>query len=101
MWARSLGQKDPLEEGTATHSTILTWRISWTGGPRIPPVHRITESDTTEVTQHLVRTHTHVLSFVRVLTHRRLKGNQESIKIQYVNIFTQVEEERKLPACSI
>ena len=43
----------------------------------------------------------HVLSFVRVLTHRRLKGNQESIKIQYVNIFTQVEEERKLPACSI
>ena len=64
MWARSLGQKDPLEEGTATHSTILTWRISWTGGPRIPPVHRITESDTTEVTQHLVRTHTHTHTFL-------------------------------------
>ena len=43
----------------------------------------------------------HILSFVRVLTHRRLKGNQESIKIQCVNIFTQVEEERELPACSI
>ena len=24
---RSLGQEDPLEEGTATHSNILAWRI--------------------------------------------------------------------------
>ena len=29
-WVRSLGQKDPLEKGTATHSSILAWRISWT-----------------------------------------------------------------------
>ena len=27
---RSLGQKDPLEEGMAVHSSILAWRISWT-----------------------------------------------------------------------
>ena len=27
---RSLGQADPLEEGTATHSSILAWRIPWT-----------------------------------------------------------------------
>ena len=27
----SLGQEDPLEEGTATHSSILAWRIPWTG----------------------------------------------------------------------
>ena len=26
-WDRSLGWKDPLEKGTATHSCILTWRI--------------------------------------------------------------------------
>ena len=26
----SLGQKDPLEKGTATHSSILVWRIPWT-----------------------------------------------------------------------
>ena len=26
----SLGQKDPLEEGTATRSSILAWRIPWT-----------------------------------------------------------------------
>ena len=26
-WVRSLGWKDPLEKGTATHSSILAWRI--------------------------------------------------------------------------
>ena len=26
---RSLSQKDPLEKGTATHSSILAWRIPW------------------------------------------------------------------------
>ena len=30
---RFLGQKDPLEEGTATHSSILAWRIPWTEEP--------------------------------------------------------------------
>ena len=29
-WVRSLGQEDPLEEGKATHSSILAWRIPWT-----------------------------------------------------------------------
>ena len=27
MLVRSLGQEDPLEEGLATHSSILAWRI--------------------------------------------------------------------------
>ena len=27
---QSLGQKDPLEEGMATDSNILAWRIPWT-----------------------------------------------------------------------
>ena len=26
-WVQSLGWKDPLEEGMATHSSILAWRI--------------------------------------------------------------------------
>ena len=30
---RSLGQKDPLEEGMATHSSVLAWRIPWTEEP--------------------------------------------------------------------
>ena len=33
MWVRSLGQEDPLEEGRATHSNILAWRIPWTEEP--------------------------------------------------------------------
>ena len=30
---RSLGREDPLEEGTATHSSVLAWRIPWTEEP--------------------------------------------------------------------
>ena len=25
----SLGQEDPMEEGMATHSSVLAWRIPW------------------------------------------------------------------------
>ena len=32
-WVRSLGQEDPLEEGVATHCSILTWRIPWIDEP--------------------------------------------------------------------
>ena len=50
---QSLGQKDPLEEGMATHSSILAWRIPWTeepGGLQSPRGHK--ESDTTEQLTH-------------------------------------------------
>ena len=33
LWVQSLGQEDPLEEGMATHSSILAWRIPWTEEP--------------------------------------------------------------------
>ena len=29
-WVQFLGQEDPLEEGMATHSSILAWEIPWT-----------------------------------------------------------------------
>ena len=32
-WVQSLGQEDPLEEGMATNSNILAWRIPWTEEP--------------------------------------------------------------------
>ena len=41
-WVQSLGWEDALEEGKATHSSILAWRI-----PRYSPWDR-RESDTTE-----------------------------------------------------
>ena len=33
MQIQSLGQEDPLEEGVATHSSILAQRIPWTEEP--------------------------------------------------------------------
>ena len=30
MQVQPLGEEDPLEEGMATHSSILAWRIPWT-----------------------------------------------------------------------
>ena len=30
---RSLGREDPLEKETATHSSILVWKIPWTEEP--------------------------------------------------------------------
>ena len=32
-WVQSLGWEDPLENGEATQSSILAWRIPWTWGP--------------------------------------------------------------------
>ena len=33
MWVQSLGQKDTLEKGMATHSSIVVWRIPWAEEP--------------------------------------------------------------------
>ena len=32
-WIQSLGWEDPLEEGMATHSSILAWRTPWIEEP--------------------------------------------------------------------
>ena len=43
-WVRSLGWEDPLEEGMATHTSILAWRIAWTeepGGLQSMESHRV------------------------------------------------------------
>ena len=41
---QSLGWEDPLEKVTATHSSILAWRILWTeepGGPKSMGLQRV------------------------------------------------------------
>ena len=48
----SLGREDPLEEGTATHSSILVWRILWTEEPGGLQSMGSKELDTTEATKH-------------------------------------------------
>ena len=52
-WVQSLGWEDPLEEGMATQSSSLTWRISWTEEPGGYSPYGCIESDTTEVTECL------------------------------------------------
>ena len=43
-WLRSLGWEDPLEEDTATHSSILAWRIPKDRGAWWATVHSVTKS---------------------------------------------------------
>ena len=47
-WIRSLGWEDPLEEGMATHSNILVWKIPIDRGAWLAIVHGVTKSQMTE-----------------------------------------------------
>ena len=40
-WVRFLGGEDSLEEGMATHTSILAWKMPWRA-----PVHGVAESQT-------------------------------------------------------
>ena len=43
---QSLGQEDPREEGMATHSSILAWRIPWAEEPGGATAHGVVKSRT-------------------------------------------------------
>ena len=45
-WVQSLGWEDPLEEGIATYSSILVWRIPIDRGAWWATVHGIAKSRT-------------------------------------------------------
>ena len=53
-WVRSLGWEDSLEEGTATHSSFLAWRITMDRGAWRATVQGVTKSRTwlSDKTQH-------------------------------------------------
>ena len=57
MWVRSLGREDPLEEGMATHSSILAW-FSMDRGAWQATVHGAAQSWT-----RLKRPGTHMQAF--------------------------------------
>ena len=53
MWVQSLGWEDPLEEGLAIHSSILTQRMPWTEEPGgLYSSWGFKESNLIEVTEH-------------------------------------------------
>ena len=56
MQVRSLSWEDPLEEGMATYSSILAWRIPWTEESGGSISHRVKKNQT-----QLKRPSTHTL----------------------------------------
>ena len=44
IWVQSLGWEDPLEEGMATHSSILAWRIPMDRGAGWATVYGVAKS---------------------------------------------------------
>ena len=62
---QSLGREDPLENGMATHSSILAWRIPWTeepGGLQSMGSHRVRHNWSNLAHMHThKRTHAHRL----------------------------------------
>ena len=63
-WIWSLSWEDPLEEGMATHSSIL---LKNPHGQRSLAVHGVTESDTNEQLSTHMRTHTYMTHTCRNL----------------------------------
>ena len=52
MQVRSFGQEEPVEQGMATHSSVLAWRIPCTEEPGDYSPWGPKESDMTETTQN-------------------------------------------------
>ena len=53
-WVQSLGWGDPLEEGMATHSSILAWRIPMDRGVWQATVHGVTNSQAERLNLFLI-----------------------------------------------
>ena len=69
-WVQSLDWKDPLEEGMATFSSILAWRIPRTEEPGRLQSMGSQESNTTEVTEHpFIHRHIHMFTHTNTHTH--------------------------------
>ena len=59
MQVQSLGWEDLLEEGMATHSSILAWRIPWTEEPgrlQSTGLQRVGHTEATQNGTHILRT---------------------------------------------
>ena len=44
MWVSFLGQEDPRDEGMATHTSVLAWRIPMNRGTWQATVHEVAKS---------------------------------------------------------
>ena len=94
-WVRSLGWEDLLEEGMATHSSILSWRLPWTeepGGLQSVGWHRAGHdwSDLAGThTNGLLRYQCFVAAIVTVLVYEKhLNGNHDGMNCLMFNFQT-------------
>ena len=56
MQVKSLDQEDPLEEGTAPHSSILAWRLPWTEEPGgLPSILSQSQTQLQELNTHTLK----------------------------------------------
>ena len=73
MWetrVRSLIWKDPLEEGMATHSSTLAWRVPMDRGAWWATVQGVAKSDTTKrLSTHMVKYWDFLFIFLVIVTH--------------------------------
>ena len=68
-WVQSLVWEDPLEKGTATHSSILAWKIPWT----IQSMGSHTVHGVTKCWSQLSNFHFHYVKFEYLLNYHFLK----------------------------
>ena len=81
-WVQSLVQDDPLEKEMATHSRILTWRVSWTeepGGLQSLGSQRV---------GHDSDSHTHTHTHTDTVTHTAPTGTSRSLKWTLITCYT-------------
>ena len=81
-----MGGEDPLEEGMATHSSILAWRIHVDRRAWWATVHAATELDTTGATRHTHATVCHIhIEWLLVLSDMKQSGEEgENVKLAAV-----------------
>ena len=72
---QSLGREDPWKEEVATHSSILAWKIPWTGAPDRLRSHGVAKS--------LTQLSTHALAVKRQSTEYERKYFQIIYLIKY------------------
>ena len=101
-WVWSLGQKDPLEKGMATHSSMFVWRIPWAEDPgRLQSMgfQRVRHNWATNTHTH---THTHtkpnpLCTQSKGLRTRRANGVSSRPRQENINVPSQAG---KVPPCS-
>ena len=77
MWETRVRSLGPLKDGTATHSSILSWKIPWTeepGGLQSMGLHRVRH------TQRLSTQHTHPPKGKKGIKEERMEAKEKGGK---------------------